>query len=230
MTRSDPGSQRFPRPRPGAPPWPAEMTLQQTAPYRTPQAIHPGHRAAVAPSTRATDAPLAPNRQHRQPPIQHSPRYQPYPGLYHLPATPHRNALFHDGNAVGSPGLAASHRPAVRPRRRPSWLIYAGLLTAVVAAVTVVVGFVSPGLFVVRKLDITQAQAGVEHILTDPAGYGAKRVSDVTCNDGHSPIIHKGESFTCQVTIDRVKQLFVVTLTDDAGSYQVGLPHQATAI
>jgi hypothetical protein len=35
---------------------------------------------------------------------------------------------------------------------------------------------------------------------------------------------HEGDSFTCEATIDRVKQVFVVTFTDDAGSYKVGHP------
>lgn len=87
-----------------------------------------------------------------------------------------------------------------------------------------------PGLFIDQKLDIAQAQVGIAHILTDPSGFGAKRVSDVTCNDGHDPVIHQGASFDCQATIDRVKQVFIVTFTDDAGSYQVGRTPQGTKI
>jgi hypothetical protein len=104
-------------------------------------------------------------------------------------------------------------------------LCYVGALTALVVAAVLIVGLAAPGFFVTRELDVTKAQAGVQHILSDPAGYGARNVSDVKCNDGQDPTVTKADSFTCEATIDRVKHLFVVTFTDDAGSYEVGHPH-----
>jgi hypothetical protein len=185
----------------------------------------PAAPAAPAPTN---SAPLPAGHPYRQPPIQPSPRPPAYAAPYRASQLPHRNAPLRPGNAVGAPGFTTL-RPPTRPRRRPAWLIGAGALTIMAVAVAFV-GFVVPGLFTDQKLDIAQAQAGVARVLTDPSGFGAKRVSDVTCNDGHDPVIHQGATFDCQATIDRVKQVFVVTFTDDAGSYQVGSPRQGTKI
>ncbi|WP_085235177.1 DUF4333 domain-containing protein [Mycobacterium conspicuum] len=112
------------------------------------------------------------------------------------------------------PGTAA-----FAPRKDHRWLL-AGLLAAVVVAALIVA--LVYGVLAARRLDIAAVQAGVAHVLSDPAGYGARNVSDVKCNDGQNPTIARGNTFTCEATIDRVKRVFVVTLTDDAGSYQVG--------
>lgn len=101
-----------------------------------------------------------------------------------------------------------------------------GALVAFVGSALLITGFVLPGFWVTKKLDVANVQAGVQRVLSDPSGYGAKDVGDVACNDGQNPTIAKGSTFTCEATIDRVKQLFVVTFTDDAGNYTVGRPHQ----
>ncbi|OBK46777.1 DUF4333 domain-containing protein [Mycobacterium sp. 1081908.1] len=106
------------------------------------------------------------------------------------------------------------------------WPWYVGGFAAFVAAALLFTGLVAPGFWLTKKLDVAKAQAGVQRILSDPSGYGAKNVSDVTCNDGQNPTIAKGNTFTCEATIDRVKQLFVVIFTDDEGNYTVGRPHQ----
>ncbi|OBG95255.1 hypothetical protein A5697_02215 [Mycobacterium sp. E3251] len=92
------------------------------------------------------------------------------------------------------------------------------------AVAVLVAGFWAPGFFVTKQLDVTAVQAGVAHVLSDPAGYGAKNVSDVTCNDGQNPTVTKGGSFTCQATIDHLKHQFLVTFTDDTGGYEVSAP------
>ncbi|OBB89195.1 hypothetical protein A5781_03750 [Mycobacterium sp. 852002-30065_SCH5024008] len=92
------------------------------------------------------------------------------------------------------------------------------------AVAALIAGFWAPGFFVTNQLDVTAVQAGVAHVLSDPAGYGAKNVSDVICNDGQNPTVTKGGTFTCQATIDHLNHQFLVTFTDDTGSYEVSAP------
>lgn len=100
-----------------------------------------------------------------------------------------------------------------------------GLLVAVIVAVVLVLGFWKPGFFVTTTLDVDAAQTGVQQILTDEAnGYGATNVRDVQCNDGVSPVVKKGDTFTCQVSIDGTKRQVTVTFQDDNGTYEVGRP------
>ncbi len=100
-----------------------------------------------------------------------------------------------------------------------------GALVLVVLAVVAVLGFWKPGFFVTTKLDVNAAQTGVEQILTDETnGYGAKNVNDVTCNGGVSPTVKKGDTFTCEVSIDGTKRQVTVTFQDDNGTYEVGRP------
>jgi hypothetical protein len=100
-----------------------------------------------------------------------------------------------------------------------------GLLAAVIVAVVLVLGFWKPGFFVTTTLDVDAAQTGVQQILTDEAnGYGATNVKDVQCNDGVSPVVKKGDTFTCQVSIDGTKRQVTVTFQDDNGTYEVGRP------
>jgi hypothetical protein len=112
-------------------------------------------------------------------------------------------------------------RPGRRPPRRHRRWLHLGALSAVMVAVVLVGGFAAPGWFVDTQLDVTAVETGVKQILTDPSGYGGRDVTDVTCNDGHNPTIKPGDSFRCEATINRVRQLFVVTFTDDSGGYTV---------
>ena len=100
-----------------------------------------------------------------------------------------------------------------------------GGLVLLVLVVVAVMGFWKPGFFVTTKLDVNAAQTGVEQILTDETnGYGAKNVNDVTCNNGVSPTVKKGDTFTCEVSIDGTKRQVTVTFQDDDGTYEVGRP------
>lgn len=102
--------------------------------------------------------------------------------------------------------------------------VLGGLALVVIIAV-LVLGFWKPGFFVTTTLDVDAAQTGVQQILTDEAnGYGAKNVKDVTCNGGVSPEVKKGDTFTCQVSIDGTKRQVTVTFQDDNGTYEVGRP------
>ena len=100
-----------------------------------------------------------------------------------------------------------------------------GVLAAIIVAVVLILGFWKPGFFVTTKLDVSKAQTGVQQILSDEAnGYGAKNVKDVKCNNGQNPTVRKGDSFTCEVSIDGTKRQVTVTFQDDKGTYEVGRP------
>jgi hypothetical protein len=102
--------------------------------------------------------------------------------------------------------------------------IVAGVAVLIIAVVCVL-GFWKPGWFITTKLDVNAAQTGVAQILGDEAnGYGAKNVKDVTCNDGQSPTVKKGDTFDCEVSIDGTKRRVTVTFQDDGGTYEVGRP------
>lgn len=106
----------------------------------------------------------------------------------------------------------------VPPKRRP----YAGALSILILGVPLLAALAVPGVLVNRQLDARQAEAGVRQVLVD--GYGTKDVSHVTCNDGQSLTVKKGDTFLCEANIDRVKWQFALTFTDNAGTYDVGYP------
>jgi Domain of unknown function (DUF4333) len=100
-----------------------------------------------------------------------------------------------------------------------------GVLAALVVAAVLILGFWKPGFFVTTKLDVNTAQQGVAQILSDETnGYGAKNVKDVKCNNGQNPTVRKGDTFTCEVSIDGTKRQVTVTFQDDKGTYEVGRP------
>ncbi|UXA16149.1 DUF4333 domain-containing protein [Mycobacterium sp. SMC-4] len=100
-----------------------------------------------------------------------------------------------------------------------------GVLVGVVVIAVLVMGFWRPGFFVTTKLDIAAAEQGVQQILTDETnGYGATNVNNVTCNDGVSPTVRRGDTFECEVSIDGTIRQVTVTFQDDNGTYEVGRP------
>ena len=100
-----------------------------------------------------------------------------------------------------------------------------GVLAAIIVAAVLILGFWKPGWFVTTKLDVNKAQAGVQQILSDQDnGYGAKNVKDVKCNNGENPTVRKGDTFTCEVSIDGTKRQVTVTFQNDDGTYEVGRP------
>lgn len=157
------------------------------------------------------------------PPTPALPHPRPFPALgqqgagpypHHLPApsgTPWRPIAF------ATPGP----RDAARRTKAP---LYLGAALTVAVVVFAIVGLWAPGFFVTKELAVTSVQADVARILSDPSGYGAKNVSNVTCNDGRNPTITKGGSFRCQATINHVAHQFLITFTDDAGSYEISAP------
>ncbi|OBA82970.1 hypothetical protein A9W99_09430 [Mycobacterium sp. 1164966.3] len=116
--------------------------------------------------------------------------------------------------------------PPPAPGRYPkrALLLTAAVLSILLIAVLLILGFGAPGFFLTRQLDVHQAQAGIERVLVDPAGYRARNVDGVVCNGGRNPTIKKGTTFTCEATIDSVRWQFPVRFTDNAGSYEIGQP------
>lgn len=98
-------------------------------------------------------------------------------------------------------------------------LVAAGVLTLALA---------KPELFTVDaglQLDVSQVQAGVQRVLTDPInGYGRDNVTEVRCNNGVNPTVQAGASFTCQVRVDGTQRQVTVAFPDDSGTYEVDRP------
>src|SRR5262249_60493020 len=98
-----------------------------------------------------------------------------------------------------------------------------GVVVLTVVAVVLVLGVWKPGFFVTTKLDVNKAQQGVQQILTDQTnGYGVKKADNVKCNNGQNPTVRKGDSFTCDVSVDGQHKQVTVTFQDNNGTYEVG--------
>lgn len=103
--------------------------------------------------------------------------------------------------------------------------MWTGLAIVAFEAVVLVAALWIFGYSEERVLDIRQAEAGVQQILSDPIyGYGANDVTSVHCNDGRSPVVEQGHGFTCQVTISGARRGVEVVFSDNAGTYEVGGP------
>jgi Domain of unknown function (DUF4333) len=112
-----------------------------------------------------------------------------------------------------------------RKRSRRRLLVGAGILVVLINAVVLVLGLQKLGWFNSKALDVSKAQAGVQQVLTDPvSGYGAKNVTDVVCNNGQNPTAEKGDSFTCEVSVNGRKRHVTVVFRDDNGTYEVDRP------
>lgn len=158
-----------------------------------------------------------------EPPTQPLPRPQAFPVTPQRGPFPYPHPHLPPGANLWAPTAFTARGPRVGLRRKRLPLYLGGALTAITAAV-LFAGLLAPGFLVTKQLDVRAVAAGVTHVLSDPNGYAAKNVSDVTCNDGQNPTVLKGASFTCQATIDHIKHQFTVTFTDDAGGYEVSAP------
>ena len=148
------------------------------------------------------------------PPPQYG-QYPQYPGQY--PGQPGQY------NPYGMPGAPGGPEAGKKSAKAAGVLL--GALAAVALLAVLILGFWKPGFFVTTKLDVNKAQQGVQQILTDESnGYGAKNVKDVKCNNGANPTVKKGDTFTCEVSIDGTKRQVTVTFQDDKGTYEVGRP------
>jgi hypothetical protein len=202
---------------------------QQPA-YQPPQ--YPGYEQPGQPAT--TAYPSYPQQgQYGQPEQQYGQptAYSPigYPGQ---PAQPQYGQPGPQ-DAYGQPPYGGQQfppygAPGTDPGSKKSMKMILGIvggIAVLIIAIVAVMGFWKPGFFVTTKLDVNAAQTGVAQILGDEAnGYGAKNVKDVTCNNGASPTVKKGDTFDCEVSIDGTKRRVTVTFQDDKGTYEVGRP------
>jgi hypothetical protein len=149
----------------------------------------------------------------RPPAVQQGPYYPQYAqraGQYGYP---------------GSYGAQPAQSAGV-PKQSKRWLlITAGVLVGAIVALALVLGLSAFGAFNRQVLDVNKAQVAVKHVITDPtAGYGVDNVTDVNCNNGQNPSAKKGDTFTCQVTVDGKKRHVTAVFIDDNGTYEVDRP------
>ena len=100
-----------------------------------------------------------------------------------------------------------------------------GVIAITAGAVGLMAGLSKFDVLKGKVLDVSKAEAGVQRVLLDrEVGYSATNVSDVECNDGKSPEIKKGASFTCEVVVEGRKRNVLVVFQDDNGTYEVDRP------
>ena len=210
-----PGSEPVPSWQPpgsDAPAWqPPAYTPQQYPQYGQPV---PGYPPAQAYGTPGEYNPAAYGQpgQYGQPGAYGAPQYGQYPPPGQYPQLP------------GQPGQPGPYGPYGQPggieaAKKSSRTIgtILGALGAVLVLALLILGFWKPGFFMTTKLDVNKAQQGVQQILTDESnGYGAKNVKDVKCNNGQNPTVKKGDTFTCEVSIDGAKRLLQPTTAPSA--------------
>jgi hypothetical protein len=151
------------------------------------------------------------------------------PGQYGQPGQYAQPGQYGQPGQYAQPGQYPQQYPGYEPpkKKRSTGLIagIGGAIALLLIAVVLVLGFWEPGFFVTTKLDVNKAQTGVQQVLTDETnGYGAKNVQNVKCNNGSDPVVKKGGSFDCSVSIDGAQKKVTVTFQDDKGTYEVGRP------
>ncbi|WP_264961083.1 DUF4333 domain-containing protein, partial [Mycobacterium kiyosense] len=113
-----------------------------------------------------------------------------------------------------------------KPRSSRTPLLVGAAIVAVlivgVVAVLLLSGVVNGD---TKKVAVSGVQTEVQQILLDrTSGYSSDDIKDVKCNNGQDPIVKKGQSFSCDVTVRGKPHQLKVTFDDDNGTYTVGLP------
>jgi hypothetical protein len=99
------------------------------------------------------------------------------------------------------------------------------VFVGVIAAVVLVVVLLRLDAFDRKVLNVNKAQEAVKQVITDPVtGYGVENVTNVRCNNGENPTAKKGDTFTCEVTVDGKKHEVRAVFIDDNGTYEVDRP------
>jgi hypothetical protein len=93
-----------------------------------------------------------------------------------------------------------------------------------VLAIAAVVLFLYPGFLNKKVFDHAKVEAGVTKILTDapPNGYGQTGVTGTSCPSDQA--VKTGATFTCTATVGGSQKQITVTVKDDSGKYEVGVP------
>jgi hypothetical protein len=180
-------------------------TPSHSADPQSPPSQQPAYQSAQQP------APQPGQQSHYYPQYaQQYPQYAQQPGQYGYP-----------GPYGAKPADAAG-----APNQSKRWLlIIGGVLLGVIVALALVLGLWGFGAFNRQVLDVNKAQEAVKRVITDPtAGYGVDNVTDVNCNNGDNPSAKKGDTFTCQVTVDGKKRHVTAVFIDDNGTYEVDRP------
>jgi Domain of unknown function (DUF4333) len=208
--------------------WPSDQSAQQP-PASEEQTAQAGLQPPPAPEEPTAQAgwhpPAYAPTQYGQPqPYPGTPQYGqpgqfqpgPYPPQYAPPGTQYGEA----------PPAFGEAPPGKRSRSSLAIILgIVGVLGVIIVAAVLVMGFWKPGFFVTTKLDVNKAQAGVQQILTDQTnGYGVKSADNVKCNNGQDPTVKKGDTFTCDVSVDGQHKQVTVTFQDNTGTYEVGRP------
>jgi Domain of unknown function (DUF4333) len=164
------------------------------------------------------------SRPPRKPAYQSAQQPTPQPGQqsHYYPQYAQQPAQY------GYPGPygAKPAEAAAAPNQSKGWLlITGGVLVGAIVALALVLGLWQFGAFNSQVLDVNNAQEAVKRVITDPtAGYGVDNVTDVNCNNGDNPSAEKGDTFTCQVTVDGKKRHVTAVFIDDNGTYEVDRP------
>jgi len=127
--------------------------------------------------------------------------------------------------AYGQQGGFGQPASPVSPKKSNKGLMIGVSALVAVLAIAALVLFVYPGpLKKGDTFDNTKVAQGVTKILTDapPAGYGKTGVTAVTC-PADRPVT-ANSAFTCSATIDGSPKTVIITVKDDKGRYEVGVP------
>jgi len=190
------------------PPTPSHSADPQGPPSQQPVYQQPAYQQRVYQQPVYQSAQQPPPQPAQQ--SHYYPQYARQPGPYGYP-----------GPYGAQPADAAG-----APNQSKRWLlITGGVLLGVIVALALVLGLLGFGVFDRHVLDVNKAQEAVKRVITDPtAGYGVDNVTDVNCNNGDNPSAKKGETFTCQVTVDGKKRHVTAVFIDDNGTYEVDRP------
>lgn len=167
-------------------------------------------------------------RQHRPtpgyPPQPQSPPYQQ--AAPQAPYSPPQYTRQPAPYSYQQPGAAGPADAAAQPKHTARWLLIAGgVFVGVIAAVVLVVVLLRLDAFDRKVLNVNKAQEAVKQVITDPVtGYGVENVTNVRCNNGENPTAKKGDTFTCEVTVDGKKHEVRAVFIDDNGTYEVDRP------
>jgi hypothetical protein len=191
-------------PEPTETPW-WQQVKRQTPPTPA-QSAAPPSPPPQQPAYRPVPQPAPPAAQQGQ----YYPQYAQQAGQYGYPGP-------YGAQPAGSAGV---------PKQSKRWLmVMGGVLVGAIVALALVLGLRGFGAFNRQVLDVNKAQDAVKRVITDPtAGYGVDNVTDINCNNGENPSANKGDTFTCQVTVDGKKRHVTAVFIDDNGTYEVDRP------
>jgi hypothetical protein len=170
----------------------------------------------------ARQLPIPPRPAPPTPPPTYHPAPQPeMPWYLQRPDRPPSPAPDRLKPTANTKSTEAADRSSLVP-----WLLgAAGGLALLVGVAVLVINIPKLGTTGGTVLDVTRVQVGVQQTLSDPAsGYGANKVTDVSCNNGRNPSVAKGTTFTCDAIVNGAQRHVTVIVSDDNGTYEIDGP------